>query len=108
LAFLDASAFIEKDADDATGDFGGDRGAAARSDIAAGVQQGFATAGSDRFMHGGNFHDRLLVPKGINAAGNSGEDNQPAKENGENFADFTALALPFVYAQGAEIMLRRT
>ena len=48
LALGDARAFIEKNAGDAAGDFGGDGGAAARRDVAAGVEQGLR-AGSVGF-----------------------------------------------------------
>ena len=41
LAFSDVRAFVEEDPGDPAGDFRGDGGAAARGDVAAGVQQRF-------------------------------------------------------------------
>jgi uncharacterized MAPEG superfamily protein len=49
-----------------------------------------------------------LVPDRVDTSGYATEDDQAAKENRETFAKFAALALPFVYAQRAEIMLCRT
>jgi len=44
LAFTDVGAFVKEDAGDAAGDFRGDGGAAAGSDVAAGVEKSFAAA----------------------------------------------------------------
>ncbi len=72
LALGDARAFVEEDASDAAGDLGGDGGAAARSDVAAGVQKGFAATGARGLVGHGDFNDGLLIPEGVDAAGNAG------------------------------------
>jgi len=41
---MDMRAFVEQDASDAAGDFGGDGGAATGSDIAARIQQSLSTS----------------------------------------------------------------
>ena len=107
LAFLHDGAFVEKDAGDAAGDFRGDGGAAARGDVAAGIQKGFAASGTDGFVDGGDFDDGLLIPERVDTTGDAGENYEDAEENRESLPEFAAFALTFVDAQGSEIMLRR-
>jgi hypothetical protein len=101
LTLLNARAFVKVHAGYPPGDLGGDGRAAARRDIAAGVQQSFAAAGADRFVHRRDFDERLLIPEGVHPACDTGKDDQASKENRETFADLAAFALTFVDSQRA-------
>ena len=101
---VDVRAFIEKDTGDAAGDFGGDGGAPARGDIAAGVQESLA---ADRIACCGCSEDRcgLSQRKGISEHHDAGQEKDG--DGGED-DPITRTALPAValgYMQGAEIML---
>jgi hypothetical protein len=108
LTFRDARTFVEEDSSHAASDFGGDRRAPSRGNVAAGIQESLSTASSDRFVHGSYFNERPLVPDRVDTPGNTPEDYQAAEENRETFAEFAALALPFVYTQRTEVVLCRT
>src|ERR1700676_593260 len=74
LACADVRAFVEENADDATGDFCGDGGATARGSLAAGVQECFAAAeAGSGLLRDGDFDNGFLVPKCVDAAGETGD-----------------------------------
>src|ERR1700675_695145 len=105
LAGVDVRTFIEENTGDTAGDFGGDGGAAARGDVAAGVQQRFAAAEAGcRLLCHGYFHDGLLVPEGIDAAGETGDDDEQPEENRQALSPTAAGAVTVVNAQGTEVV----
>jgi len=108
LPFRDAGAFVEENSSDAASDLRSDSRAAARCHVPAGIQKSVAAAGAGGLVHGSDFNEWLLVPKGIHPAGDAREDHQTAEEDCKAFAKLATFALPFVYAQRAEIVLCRT
>src|SRR6266852_4250952 len=106
LAFVDMRALVEKDASDAAGDFGGDGGTATGRDVAAGVEQRFAAAGVCGFLHHGDFHYRLPVPKDEDSAGYTAQNDEQPEEDREALSPTGARALAVVNAQGTEVVYR--
>src|ERR1700682_2143309 len=108
LACADVRAFVEEDAGDAAGDFGGDGGAAARGHVAASIQERFAAPEAGcRLLGHGDFDHWLLIPKGVDAAGKTGDDDEQAGEEREALSPTTAGAATVVNAQGAEVVYGR-
>jgi len=98
----DMHAFIEEDAGDAAGDFRGDCGAAARGDVAAGVQQRGSIAAD--FLGGGHFDFRLAMSEAEPATRNEQASAQNCGEQAEGFALAAAAALAIADTQRAEIV----
>src|SRR5262249_31752506 len=86
LALLDASALVEKHTGNAAGNFRSDGSAAARGDIAAGIEQGFATTGAGGLVHGGHLNDGLGLPKSENGARDATEYYKTTEKNSKTFA----------------------
>jgi len=99
LVFLHDGAFVEKHAGDAASDFSGDGRTAARGDVAACIQQGFAAAGADRFVGRGYRDNGLAVPESVDSAADACEDHEATKEDSQSLADLAAVTLSVMDAQ---------
>src|SRR4029077_13679998 len=107
LVFGDVGAFVEEHASDTAGDFRGDGGAAARRDVAAGVEQSFAAAVVGGFLHHHDFHGRFLIPESENGSGKAGQDHEQAEEDSQALPPTTTGAVNVVDAQRTEIVYGR-
>ena len=101
LALLYVHAFIEEYAGDAPRNFRGDRGAAARRDVPAGVQQGRAAGRG--FLRDGYFDDGLLIAKGQAAPAISARTTSTTTTMPQRLPRLPVLRWVSINAQRAEI-----
>src|SRR6201984_3592801 len=101
---MDVRAFVEKNPGDAAGDFGGNRGAAAGGDVAAGVQESLAASRRG----GGNGRDLdywLSQTEGVSEDHDAGQEKHGDGGEDDTLNGTGVPALALGYVQGAEVML---
>ncbi len=102
LALRNAGTFVEEDSGDAAGNLGGDGGAAAGRDVAAGIQQCLAAA---RFgLRGGrDVHHGLLAAESIGGRDDAREDEDGDRGIDDALAHLRLAPLAIVDAQRAKV-----
>src|SRR2546427_398474 len=106
LALGHPRAFIEENPGDAAGNLGGDGGAAAGGDVAAGIQQRLASARIG--LRGSRYlHHWLLTTQRIGARDNAREDEDRDRGIENALAHLRLAPLPIVDAQRAKVRFCR-